>query len=75
MPVYIFTCKVIGQPLYAVAMLSDIHDGHSRDLAQSPLQITITRGHNVAAMLCTHHNTRMVMVVTVKRSSYKNVSS
>lgn len=47
----LLTCKVIWQSLNAVAVLGDVHDGHSRDLANASLQIPITRGHNVAAML------------------------
>ena len=32
-------------------MLRDVHDGDTRNLAQSPLQVAIAGGHDVAAML------------------------
>ena len=33
-------------------MLCDVHDGHSRDLTDTSLQVSVTRGHYVAPVLC-----------------------
>ena len=49
--VTLHTSMVIRHLLHCVAMLADVHDGDSGDLPQATLQITVTRGHDVALVL------------------------
>ena len=48
---FLFTCKVVWESLYAVAVLGDVHDGYAGNLAQSPLQVAVAGGNDVATML------------------------
>ena len=41
----------VWHPLNAVSVVAEVHDGHSRDLPDPPLEILITGGHDIRLVL------------------------
>lgn len=46
----------LWHPLNAVSVLCDIHNGYTWDLSDPPLEVSVTRSHNVALVLQGHFN-------------------
>ena len=41
----------VWHPLNAISVVAEVHDGHSGDLPDPPLEILITGGHDVSLVL------------------------
>ena len=56
----------VWHPLNAVSVVAEVHDGHSRDLPDPPLEILITGGHDIRLVLSNSVDQTVVSIGTLQ---------